>query len=154
MSRVDLSGALMHISDAKTFSSFKKREKKMKKNTTLGYIKKGERERGKGLELEREFTVMAVHLFTPAGCRINSSFWMVTLMFGWKTLPKQWSSIKSYECFTWEETFAICSGRPIGSLTTGLEGGKKRSGLSYGADRIASSHKSSVIPRQKNKRIL
>lgn len=61
---------------------------------------------------------------------------------------------KSYECFTWEETFAICSGRHIGSLAEGLERGKKKPkhwGFHRKADRIASAHKSSVILGHKKK---
>lgn len=73
MSRVDLSGALMHISDAKTFSpSIKKKKGKGSKKTALGYIKGGNGEREKS---EREFTVMTVHLFTLAAELISAFEW-------------------------------------------------------------------------------
>ena len=70
MSRVDLSGALMHISDAKTFSPSEKKKKKGKegKNTAPGYIKEENGERG---ELERVYCYDCSPFYP--GCRINFS---------------------------------------------------------------------------------
>lgn len=45
-------------------------------------------------------------------------------MLGWEILPVQWSSIKGFECFTWKETFAIYSRRPVGSLGEGFKAGE------------------------------
>lgn len=67
MSKVDLSGALIHISDAKTFLPTKKGKKN---KTAPGYIKEKNRKRG-----ESEFTVMTVHLFTLAAELISAFEW-------------------------------------------------------------------------------
>lgn len=60
---------------------------------------------------------------TPAAEFISPFVW-------WSSLAErywvQWSSIKSYSCFTWKVTFAISSVRPISSMVTSQKEKEKR----------------------------